>query len=180
MASYYENVEFAYKAVKRGDLEIDSEGRIWKVRFWATGGRKTFSRPRRRAECNSSGYLQVCVVRRGRVVFCGAHRLVWRHFSGQPLKKGLQINHKNGIRNDNRPENLELVTPKANSLHATRVLGKNRGELNPTSKLTERQVREIRKRFAKGERTAILGPEFGVRQMHIYQIVRRRCWAHVE
>ena len=41
------------------------------------------------------------------------HRVIWKMFNGA-IPKGLQIDHINGIRDDNRIENLQLVTAKQN------------------------------------------------------------------
>lgn len=45
------------------------------------------------------------------------HRAIWEAFNG-PIPHGLQINHRNCKRDDNRlEENLELVTPSGNQLY---------------------------------------------------------------
>ena len=45
------------------------------------------------------------------------HRAVWEAFNG-PIPDRLEVNHKNLIRNDNRLENLELLTHQENVQHA--------------------------------------------------------------
>ena len=56
------------------------------------------------------GYVQVRTLagngNKGRYTY--EHRLVMQEMIGRPLVKGETVHHKNGIRNDNRPENLEL------------------------------------------------------------------------
>ena len=49
------------------------------------------------------------------------HRLVLDAFVGEKLK-GMQCNHKNGIKTDNKLENLEWVTPSQNRKHAYHLL----------------------------------------------------------
>lgn len=51
------------------------------------------------------------------------HRLVYEAFNG-PIPEGFQVNHINEVKTDNRPENLNLMTPKENSNWGT---GKWRG-----------------------------------------------------
>ncbi|HEY2960748.1 MAG TPA: HNH endonuclease [Actinomycetota bacterium] len=40
--------------------------------------------------------------------YVGKHIAVMSEMLGRPLRKGESVHHKNLIRNDNRPENLEL------------------------------------------------------------------------
>lgn len=67
---------------------------------------------------NGRGYLQI--KRRAGKGHPEIHRIIWEHTRG-PIPDGMQINHKNGVKTDNRIQNLELVTPSQNTLHAYKM-----------------------------------------------------------
>lgn len=65
------------------------------------------------------GYLQVCLRKYGKNHSLYVHRLVWEAFKG-PIPEGMQVNHINEIKSDNRLGNLNLVTAVQNSNWGTR------------------------------------------------------------
>lgn len=71
------------------------------------------------------------------------HRAVAYAFLGKPPNEDDDINHKDGNKLNNCPENLEWVTHKENMQHRSDVLGCMVGTDNPTNKLTDEQVIEI-------------------------------------
>jgi hypothetical protein len=72
-----------------------------------------------------SGYPYVSVLRDGRLHATAVHRLVAHAFLGFDLDDSRHlINHKDGNKTNAHVDNLEIVTPRQNRLHATRVLGK--------------------------------------------------------
>jgi len=122
---------------------------------------------------DSEGYVRVCS--NGR--FIGfAHRIVWQSVHGK-IPNGLTVNHLNGVKWDNRIENLEVVTIGENRAHAFRIgLACAVGSRNGRSKLTESKVREIRD---STEPANILASRYGVSRATIYEVLHGRRWRHV-
>ena len=105
----------------------------------------------------------VRAMRDGRRI-CGlAHRLVWQHVHGD-IPAGLTVKHKNGLKDDNRPENLELATISEQAKHSHRSgLRDQHGEKNPSVKLTDNAVAQIRLAYDQGGHDMqALAERFGV------------------
>lgn len=127
----------------------------------------------------TNGYLRMAMRGGGTKRREPVHRLVCTAFIPNPL--GLPwINHKNGIKTDNRVENLEWCTAKQNAEHAANVLHSYVvGTGQKSSKLSENDVREIRLAHACGESCVSLGRRFGVAKQTAQSIVNRAKWRHV-
>lgn len=168
-----ENEEWRQIAGYEGVYSVSSLGRVRRDRPYST----TRVGLMIAGNIDGRGYRQVLLHNRGRRTF-KVHALVLGAFVGS-RPAGHHANHKNGNKTDNRLSNLEWVTPRENSLHAVRVLGKGRGDTHGMHKLTAAQVAEIRARIVAGERQVLLATEYGVTQGLIAAIKRRAVWSHL-
>lgn len=110
---------------------------------------------------------------------CRVHVLVCSAFHGE-RPEGMQVAHNNGIRTDNRPENLRWDTAAGNAAdrksHGTNGRGGVRGESNHNAKLTAAKVREIIFLRASGMKRRTLAMIFGVSERTIQKICNGRSW----
>jgi hypothetical protein len=129
---------------------------------------------RRVGYLNTTGYIRIA---RHQNNTLSAHRLIWESVHG-PIPDGMQINHINGDKADNRIANLEIVTPQQNSRHAVRtgLIKPKFGEENRASKLTSDNVRRIRQRLIEGASQRAIAAEFRVSQGAIWKIASGKAW----
>lgn len=176
---------------------------VWKIiPDWPAYEASSLGRVRRadshrvlKLNVNLKGYKIVGLSKNGKQSTVTVAKAVALAFLG-PRPDGLQINHIDGVKTNNRPENLEYCTASYNDKHAFR-LGLNKGGkdhgLNrhpearlygskaPSAKFTEDQVRAIRQEYAEGRTTYIeLAARFGVHRRTILRMVTGASWPHVK
>lgn len=77
-----------------------------------------------RPRIDKKGYIHYALNKEGKTKEFKAHRLVALMFVPNPYNKP-QVNHINGIKTDNRVDNLEWCTNSENQLHSYKI-NKNR------------------------------------------------------
>lgn len=150
-----------------GRYSVDREGRI----FSHKAGR--FLRP----GTTSKGYQSVCLYDGSspkRPISVTVHSMVAAAFIKE-RPEGLEINHKDLNKKNNRVGNLEYVTSKQNSRHALENGAVKIPE--PARKLSQDAVRVIRK---SGARHITLAAIFGVDESTIRNVRTGRCYGKVE
>lgn len=122
-----------------------------------------------------SGYLSVYINREGqpgcmRLV----HRLVAMAWIINPRNKP-EVNHIDGNKLNNSVGNLEWVTHSENRTHAYRT-----GlQVGPHRKLTDDQVREIRRLGTTGMYQRDIAKLFNCTQANVWQIIQRNYYRGV-
>ncbi len=160
------------------------KGEIFAVeRFYLGKTKRTIKAKKPTVGPDEDGYQKVHVYdpiskKRKRV---SVHRLVLLAF--QPIENSseLMVNHKNGIRHDNRLENLEWCDNSHNLRHAYSMGTKSaRGSNNGQAILNEENVREIKKLLRNNVHPKNIFKNFGVSISTIKQIKNGYNWTHIE
>lgn len=132
---------------------------------------------------DATGYLGLSFLRDGRQKHVRIHRLVAENFIPRVEGKN-DVNHKNGLKTDNRIKNLEWVTKYENRRHAVdtglwKSKNPSRGINRYNSKLNDDVVREIRSLYPKKTLKQI-GDIYGISWRTVWDVVTRRSWKHVQ
>lgn len=160
-----------------GLYQVDKYGHVWSL---PKMNGPAFRQGRFLKARMINDYLSVCLrkdsVGKEKLI----HRLVALNFIPNPLNKR-EVNHKNGIKTDNRIENLEWCTPSENCKHSY-VIGLSfhegiKGEKHPKAKLNQRQVIEIR--GTRGLTQRAIAKKYGVALSTIHSILKRKNWKHI-
>lgn len=96
------------------------------------------------------------------------HRLVIETFIGT-IPNGMQVNHINGIKTDNRLENLEVVTPQENMRHAvaTGLKTGKAGSENSMAKLTDDEYYSVICQIAAGASNQEIADQYGLHSRYV-------------
>ncbi len=129
------------------------------------------------------GYPCVDLWKNKRRKVCTVHRLLATAFLSNPENKR-EVNHKNGIKYDNRLLNLEWVTPSENIQHSydigIHIAHPSLGEKHGLSILKEHDVIKIREERKFGLSYKQLAQKFHVTYDCIWDIINHRSWTHLQ
>jgi hypothetical protein len=133
------------------------------------------------------GYVAVALYEDGQYRRAYVHRLVCEAFYGAPKAGDIHAAHLNGVRDDNRAENLAWATRSENERHKRAHGTSNDGQRNGMAKLPAERIAEIRasilalprssggRRIRKGA-LAPLAAQYGVTASCLRQLLSGSRW----
>lgn len=160
----FDNYEISnYGNVKRKEYTVVfSNGKIYKYK------------ERYIKSSNRGGYKRYDLIKHGSKKTLSAHRLVAEAFIPNPENKPC-VNHINGIKDDNRIDNLEWVSNSENMKHSYDVLKrKNSGILG--RKIDLKEIPLIKSMYFNGCTQREIAYKYNVHQRVIWEIVNNKSY----
>jgi len=150
-----------------GLYQVSNLGRVRSLKF----GRERILKP----GLNGRGYYTVGLCRGGKGETYAIHRLVMLAFVGE---SDLHVNHKSGVKTDNRLENLEYCTRSENIRHALDIGLMAIGENHHNSKLTRACVERIKYEH-QGMTQQAIAEIYGITRQQVSDIRLGKIWKHI-
>lgn len=173
--------EFILVCLRSGKFKVLPTGEILNMAYNHT------QQPRLvRSRATLNGYLRCGLKLPGeRIREVLVHRVVAIAFHGIPTNPDFEVDHINGIKVDNRPENLHWVDRSENQRrayamglrHLPTICGV--GSRSRQAKVDEADIAAIRERCARGERQKDVAASYGLTQPAVSLIVNRKNWKHL-
>lgn len=157
------------------DYEISSLGRVRRLTTRTSAKAGTILR----AAMHYSGYPQHGLSSEGRTVTIRLSRLVCETFHGPSPTSDHHCAHGDDNPSNNRASNLRWATRLENEADKTDRDRRPIGSRHVGAKLTEEDVREIKKRRAAGALYRVLAEDYGVTTGLIGTVLMGRRWKHV-
>lgn len=163
-----------------GYYEVSDQGRVRSIWFKNINANQRRPIPLVLTQFqHASGYRSVSLCpSKGVKVTEHVHTLVCEAFHGA-RPDGLLCGHRDGDGANNAASNLGWITHVENEADKRRHGRTMSGSRNHQSKLTERQVVELRARVAAGGSPCSIAPEYGVSGQSAWKAATRRTWKHV-
>ena len=161
--------EFKPEGCNKTYLVYD-DGRIFDVKL------NKFKKP----ALHRKGYLKYSfyIDNKDKKIF--AHRLILMLFNPVENMNELQVNHKDGNKQNNHLDNLEWVTQSENQKHAfSNGLISRKGENNSQAKLTEDEVLEIVDMLKSKEKVKYISEKFHISESAVYLIKNKKKWIYL-
>ena len=163
------------------DYAVSEDGSVWTKKKKGVPSPRSVPQKWRKMSPHKDkdGYSRVVMsAGHGKTLAIRTHHLVLQTFIG-PRQPGMECRHLNGIRDDNRKENLAWGTHKENcqdkKLHGTH----QEMQSHPMAKLKEMDVRAIRSLSKHGFTFKYISEVFNVSKSNIRSIVSRSTWSKV-
>lgn len=144
------------------DYAITKDGRVFSYR------NKIFMKPSKTVK----GYLRLTIRKNNKKYLKSVSALVLETYVG-PRPIEFHAAHINGIRTDNRLENLKWASPTENQADRIKHGTYHNGEKCHRAKLTWKKVELIRK---SKSRNYLIAKQFGIAKQTVHQIRTYKTW----
>ena len=158
---------------------ISKDGRVWSKTREDNRGHRQEGQWMKSAALKSV-YVDINLHQLGIRHTLKIHSLILETYVG-PCPTGMECRHLNGIRGDNRLDNLCWGTRSENQKDRIQHNTSNRGERNGLAKLTERDVRMIVYIYQTGlfSTQEEIANIFNINQGTISGVIHRKSWKHL-